>query len=67
MLWDLWEALLDHCVQYLETTPPEKRTAQWMELIRAVLRDNGIRVDAHSAKDVRESAAQLRDARLPFH
>ena len=66
-LWHLWEKLLGHCISYMESTPVEKRTVMMLELIRATLRDQGIRVDARSAKDVRDSATALLESRLPFN
>jgi hypothetical protein len=51
----------------MAATPVEKRTAVWLELIRSVLRDNGIKADVMGQRDLQASMQELRDTSLPFH
>lgn len=56
---ELHRLLLESCAEYLAETPPEKRKASMLAVIRAFLRDNGI-----SAQTIRQGGIDAATAKL---
>lgn len=65
-LQTLWGLMLQQCTWYLEHTPAGDIRADYLNVIRSFLRDNGIDADAVHRDDVRKSLAELSDLKLPF-
>lgn len=63
----LWGLVLQHCIQYMLTTPPKNIRADYLNAIRAFLRDNGIDADAVHRDDVKSSLKKLESLQLPFN
>jgi hypothetical protein len=65
-LQQLLRMLVLHCQEYMRTVPPEKRRASHLNVIRCLLKDNGVAFDAaHKVSPAR--ALQALDAlTLPF-
>ena len=62
-LWQLWWLLRDALVEYLKTTPPERRRASMLEVVRAFLHDNNVSATTLSAS---ESLEALEALEAPF-
>ena len=65
-LYELHRLLTDRCLSYLRETPPEKLRGFMLAIIRAFLRDNGVRARLTTVKDLAKSLEELRDADIPF-
>lgn len=65
-LKEVWGLLLAECLRYLKETPPEQYQAQYLNVIRAFLRDNDITIDGNHLLDVQQSLAKLAALDLPF-
>jgi hypothetical protein len=65
-LWQVWSGLLDTFIDYLTTTPAEKRRAAMLAVIAGFLRDNGIRADGRAPSTLLEDSEQLKAMSLPF-
>lgn len=63
----LWGLVLQHCIQYMLTTPPKNIRADYLNAIRAFLKDNGIDADAAHRDDVQTSLKKLESLQLPFN
>jgi hypothetical protein len=42
LLEQLWTFLAQHCLDYMRTVPPERRSTRHLSVIRAFLKDSGI-------------------------
>lgn len=65
-LRDLHSILTETLLLYMTTTPPEKRRAGMLEVIRAFLKDNGVTKNIESARDVSSTLESINDIELPF-
>lgn len=65
-LQELHRLLCGIFLDYLRTTPPERRRASMLEVIRSFLRDNGIQKDMTLQEDVQTSLESLADMDIPF-
>lgn len=65
-LQELHRLLCTTFLDYLQTTPPERRRASMLEVIRSFLRDNGIQKDLTLHEDVQTSLQSLSSLDIPF-
>lgn len=65
-LRELHRLLCTTFLDYLQTTPPERRRASMLEVIRSFLRDNGIQKDLTLHGDVQASLQSLSSLDIPF-
>ena len=65
-LQELLHLLVRHCIEYMDTVPPERRRPAHLNVIRSLLKDNHVMLDAaHKVSPMR--ALQALDAlTLPF-
>ena len=65
-LQELHGILVESLLTYMKDTPPQKRRAAVLDIIRAFLKDNGITKNLNSAKDVATSLEELSSLSIPF-
>lgn len=63
----LWALTLAACIDYLEQTPKGSIKADWLNVCRGFLRDNGIDAEVTSRLDVQQSLKKLQSLNLPFN
>lgn len=65
-LQKLHALLCETFLDYFQTTPPERRRASMLEVIRSFLKDNGIQKDLTLHRDVQTSLESLSSLDIPF-
>ena len=65
-LQTLHRLLCEYFTGYLANTPPSKIRASMLEVIRGFLKDNNVRKDLTSARDVKASLDELAGLSIPF-
>ena len=66
MLQTLLHALVQHCIDYMERVPAEKRSAAHLGVIRQLIKDNGVALDTAHKVDPRRALQALAKLTLPF-
>jgi hypothetical protein len=65
-LEELHGLLTQTLLAYMANTPPNKRRASMLEVIRSFLKDNGIIKNLEACQDVAESLGELTSLDVPF-